>query len=65
VKRFILTVAEKSAEGKVGHAVGGDIEAVQDRKAEQQTGLAGTRIEGPEGYSARGIKERARKKCDS
>ena len=32
---------QKSAEGKVGHAVGGDIEALQGRKAEQQIGQAG------------------------
>jgi len=36
VKRFILTVSQKSAEGKVGHAVGGDIEALQGRKAENR-----------------------------
>jgi len=35
MKRFTLTVAQKSAEGKVGHAVGEDIEALQCRKAEQ------------------------------
>jgi hypothetical protein len=35
VKRFTLTVAQKSAEGKVGHAVGEDMEALQCRKAEQ------------------------------
>jgi len=32
VKRFILIVAQKSAEGKVGHAVGRDIEALQRPK---------------------------------
>jgi len=36
VKRFTLTVSLKSAEGKLGHAVGEDIEALQCRKAEQQ-----------------------------
>jgi hypothetical protein len=36
VKRFILTVAQKAAEGKVGQAVGKAMEALQCRKAEQQ-----------------------------
>jgi len=36
MKRFILTVAQKSAEGKLGHAVGEAIEALQCRKAEKQ-----------------------------
>jgi hypothetical protein len=49
VKRFILTVSQKSAEGKVGHAVGEDIEALQCRKAEKQIGRAGTMTEGPNG----------------
>ncbi|MGA3092707.1 MAG: hypothetical protein ABSD75_29270 [Terriglobales bacterium] len=47
VKRFILTVAQKSAEGKVGHAVGEDIEALQkpkggetDRRKRRETGKA-------------------------
>jgi hypothetical protein len=31
----------RSAEGEVGHAVGGDIEALQGRKAEKQIGHAG------------------------
>jgi hypothetical protein len=35
MKRFILTVSQKSAEGKVGHAVGKAIEALQSRKVEQ------------------------------
>jgi len=35
MKRFTLTVSQKSAEGKVGHAVGEAIEALQCRKAEQ------------------------------
>jgi hypothetical protein len=35
VKRFILIVAQKSAEGKLGHAVGKANEALQCRKAEQ------------------------------
>jgi hypothetical protein len=38
VKRFILIVSQKSAEGKVGHAVGKASEALQCRKAEQQIG---------------------------
>ena len=41
MKRFILTVPQKSAEGKVGQAVGKDIEALQSRKAEQPIGQAG------------------------
>jgi len=41
VKRFILTVAQKSAEGKVGQAVGEASEALQCRKAEKQIGQAG------------------------
>jgi hypothetical protein len=34
MKQFILIMAQKSAEGVVGHAVGEDIEALQSRKAE-------------------------------
>jgi hypothetical protein len=41
MKRFTLTVPQKSAEGKVGYAVGKDIEALQGRKAEKQIGQAG------------------------
>jgi hypothetical protein len=48
VKRFILTVSQKSAEGKIGHAVGEDIEALQGRKAEQQIGRAGNGDRRPE-----------------
>jgi hypothetical protein len=48
MKRFILTGSQKSAKGKVGHAVGKDIEALQGRKAEQQI-KPGTMIEGPNG----------------
>jgi hypothetical protein len=33
-KRFLSTVSQKSAEGKVGHAVGKASEALQSRKAE-------------------------------
>jgi len=32
MKRFTLIVSQKSAEGKVGHAVGEDIEALQRPK---------------------------------
>jgi len=32
MKRFILTVPQKSAEGRVSHAVGEDIEALQRPK---------------------------------
>jgi hypothetical protein len=41
MKRFIRTVSQKSAEGKVGHAVGKAMEALQCRKVEQQIGQAG------------------------
>ena len=64
-ERFILTGSQKSAEGKVGHAVGGDIEALQGRKAEKRIGQAGNDDRRPERYPARGIKERASKRCDS
>ena len=64
MKRFILTMPQKSAEGKVGHAVGEDIEALQCRKAEQQLGRAGNGDRRPERYPARGIKGRASKQCD-
>jgi hypothetical protein len=39
MKRFILTVSQKSAKGKVGHDVGKANEALQSRKAEQQMSL--------------------------
>jgi hypothetical protein len=48
MKRFILTVAQKSAEGNVDHAVGEDIEALQGRKAEQQLAQAGNGDRRPE-----------------
>ena len=38
MKRFVSTVSQKSAEGKVGQAVGKAIEALQSRKPEQQIG---------------------------
>jgi hypothetical protein len=41
MKRFILTMAQKSAKGVVDHAVGKVSEALQCRKAEQQIGRAG------------------------
>lgn len=65
MKRFILTGSQKSAEGKVGHAVGKDIEALQSRKAEQQIGQAGNDDRRPERFPARGIKGRASKRRDS
>src|SRR5208283_403604 len=46
-----------SAEGKVGHAVGKDMEALQGRKAEQPIGRAGNDDRRPERYPARGIQE--------
>ncbi len=56
---------QKSAEGKVGHAVGEDIEALQGRKAEQQIGHAGNGDRRPERYPARGIEGRVSKWRDS
>jgi len=55
MKRFILTVSQKSAKGKVGHAVGEANEALQCRKAEQRIGQAGNGDRRPERYPARGI----------
>ena len=43
-----LTVAQESAEGIVGQAVGKASEALQSRKAEQQIGRAGSGGRGPE-----------------
>jgi len=54
-KRFTSTVSQKSAKGKVGHAVGKATEALQCRKAEQQIGRAGNGDRRPERYPARGI----------
>ena len=65
MKRFTQIVAQKSAEGKVGHAVGEDIEALQCRKAEKQIGQAGNGDRRPERYPARGTKEKASKRRDS
>jgi len=55
MKRFILIGSQKSAEGKVGHAVGKASEALQGRKAEQPIGRAGNGDRRPERYPARGI----------
>src|SRR6266446_820891 len=65
MKRFILTVSQKSAKGKVGHAVGKATEALQCRKAEQPIGRAGNGDRRPERYPARGIKGRVSKWRDS
>src|SRR2546429_7824320 len=65
MKRFTSTVSQKSAKGKVGHAVGKATEPLRCRKAEQQRGRAGNGDRGPERYPARGIKERASKRRDS
>jgi len=48
MKRFILIGSQKSAEGKVGHAVGKASEALQGRKAEQPIGRAGNGDRRPE-----------------
>ena len=53
-----------SAEGKVGHAVGKDMEALQGRKAEQPIGRAGNDDRRPERYPARGIKGKASEQRD-
>jgi len=50
VKRFTLTMPQKSAEGKVDHAVGETSEALQSRKAEKQIGQAGNDDRRPERY---------------
>jgi hypothetical protein len=55
MKRFILTVPQKSAEGKVGQAVGKASEALQSRKAEKQIGQVGNDDRRPERYP-QGIK---------
>ena len=64
MKRFILTVLQKSAEGKVGHAVGEDIEALQAERRSHKLGQAGNGDRRPERYPARGIKGTASKQCD-
>src|SRR5208283_486040 len=53
-----------SAEGKVGHAVGKDMEALHSRKAEKQIGRAGNDDRRPERYPARGIKGKASEQRD-
>ena len=65
VKRFILTVPQKSAEGKLDHAVGKASEALQCRKVEKQIGQAGNDDRRPERFPARGIKEKASKRRNS
>jgi hypothetical protein len=65
MKQFILTVSQKSAEGKVGHDVGKASEALQSRKAEQRIGRTGNGDRRPERYPARGIKGKASKQRDS
>ena len=65
MKRFILTVSQKSAEGKVEHAVGEANEALQSRKAEKQIGQAGNGDRRPERFPTGGIKEKASKRRDS
>jgi len=55
VERFTQTVSQKSAEGKLGHAVGEAIEALQGRKAEKRIGQAGNDDRRPERYPAKGI----------
>jgi len=57
VKRFILPVSQKSAEGKVGHAVGG-YEALQAERRRTDRPRQGTMIEGRT-VPRRGIKEKA------
>jgi hypothetical protein len=56
MKRFILTTAQKFAEGVVDQAVGKAIEALQCRKAEPPIGRAGNEDRRPERYPARGNK---------
>ena len=65
MKRFTLTVSQKSAEGKVGRDVGKANEALQGRKVEQRIGQAGNEDRRPERYPARGIKRKASKQRDS
>jgi hypothetical protein len=48
-------VAEASR-GKLGQAVGGDIEALQGRSAEKQIGQTGNDDRRPERYSRKGMK---------
>jgi len=65
VKRFTLTVSQKSAKGVVDPVVGKAREALQGPKAEQQIGQAGNEDRRPERYPARGIKGKASKQRDS
>src|SRR5580700_2780545 len=64
MKRFILTMSQKSAKGVVDQAVGKVSEALQCRKAEQPIDRAGNDDRRPERYPARGIKGTANKQCD-
>jgi hypothetical protein len=65
VKRFTLTVSQKSAKGVVDPVVGKAREALQDRKVEKQIGRTGNGDRRPERYPARGIKGKASKQRDS
>jgi hypothetical protein len=51
-----METSHRLAEGKLGHAVGGDIEALQGRKAEKQLGQAGNDDRRPERYPCKGNK---------
>ncbi len=64
VERFTLTVPQKSAAGKVSHAVGKASEALQSRKAEKQIGQAGNDNRRPERFP-KGNKGKASKRRDS
>jgi hypothetical protein len=64
MKRFILTMSQKSAKDVVDQAVGKVSEALQCRKAEQPIDRAGNDDRRPERYPARGIKGTANKQCD-
>jgi len=55
VKRFTLTVLQKSAEGKVGPDVGKANETLRSRKVEQRIGRAGNGDRRPERYPERGV----------
>jgi len=57
MKRLILTVSQKSAEGKVGHAVGKASEALQCRKAEQTDRPSWERVIEARTVPRKGIKE--------
>ena len=65
MKRFTLTVSQKSAEGKVGHAVGEDIEALQKPKGGETDRPRRERCSKARTVPVRGIKGRASKWRDS